>query len=590
MLMKIAKIIINNFRGISTEVIEPERLNVFLGRCGTGKSSSLDAIRWGLIGDISKEDIRYDTPEASVKIIFDDETSITRTRSLSKSSCYVNEKGATERATNEFIENKIGCPIASLAAMCGVSFIQSLSKKDLKAFFVGMLPIRASFDKLIELSGETNDEKIQILKRYLPEDITLSDIDAAYKTVFDERKMKKQLLKNLQEKSKFIGSLPETSKEDLLKRQGEISLLEAQRAEYKNNLTRYNNSVKAREAAEKQLLTLKAKVESMNGVDCPDEAELQKCKMERQQFVDAITNSQNALAAIKANLNLLEKTLESLDKPICPLSEKLICSTDKTGLKSELIALIEMNRKNIRDGNDFVVRCQDQVEKRDVEIDNYNKRLAAWKEKSVLETQIKSFILPEVLDKPKDVTMEDLTEEKELIQNQLNIWTEKDVADRSLKEIEKIKKEVHLYEYAVKFLSSNGVKVKLLEKAITPLQTMVDKKTSSLKKGFNISLTKDGEFDITISPRNKDLVPINKISTGEFVITAYILMSVVSQITGVSLLMIDNIDTLDADAARQLMILLDTDENFDTIFVSGVDHPDTIEAISEADCLIKEYV
>ena len=127
--MKIAKIIINNFRGISTEIIEPGRINAFLGRCGTGKSSTLDAVKWGLIGDVSKEDIRYDTPEASIKIVFDDETSITRTRSLSKTNCFVNEKSASEKATNEFIENKIGCTTTSLAAMCGVSFYQSFPRR-----------------------------------------------------------------------------------------------------------------------------------------------------------------------------------------------------------------------------------------------------------------------------------------------------------------------------------------------------------------------------------------------------------------------------------------------------------------------------
>ena len=100
--MKIAKIIINNFRGITTETLLPDKINVLLGHCGTGKSSTMDAIKWGLTGKITKEDIRYDSPEASIKIIFDDGTSIMRTQSA-KATNYVNEKVATEKATNEFL-------------------------------------------------------------------------------------------------------------------------------------------------------------------------------------------------------------------------------------------------------------------------------------------------------------------------------------------------------------------------------------------------------------------------------------------------------------------------------------------------------
>ena len=172
----------------------------------------------------------------------------------------------------------------------------------------------------------------------------------------------------------------------------------------------------------------------------------------------------------------------------------------------------------------------------------------------------------------------------------LNVWYEKDASDQAAKNIEETVHKVNLYDFAVKFFSANGIKSKLLEKAVDPLQKMIDEKTQSLRKGFKISLMTEEEFDITISPRTGEVVPLNKISAGEFIVTAYILMSVVSQITGVSILMMDNLDNLDSDAARQLMLLLDADENFNTIILASVDHPDIIDAISEVDCFVKEYM
>ena len=586
--MKIAKIIINNFRGITTETLLPDKINVLLGHCGTGKSSTMDAIKWGLTGKITKEDIRYDSPEASIKIIFDDETSIMRTQSA-KATNYVNEKVATEKATNEFLENKFGCSISSIEAMCGASFFKSLSKKDLKSFIIDILPIKASFSKIVELSDDLDEEKISFIKEYLEDEVSLADIDAAYKTVFDGRKVKKQVLKNLQEKSKFTKELPGVTKEELLKRQGEITLIEAKVNDYKKNLERYNKSLKTRENAEKQLADMKNRLHQYKDIKQPVEADLQLAIKEKQLFIDAIANANNTIAIMKANVELMQRTLDSLDKPVCPISERIVCTADKSGLREELISLVETNNKELANGYNFIVRCNEQVDKRDEIINSYNNQLIAWNNKINLENTINAFALPEVLDKPEEVNG-DFAEEKLQIQNMLNVWYEKDASDQAAKNIEETLHKVNLYDFAVKFFSANGIKSKLLEKAVDPLQKMIDEKTQSLRKGFKISLMTEEEFDITISPRTAEVVPLNKISAGEFIVTAYILMSVVSQITGVSILMMDNLDNLDSDAARQLMLLLDADENFNTIILASVDHPDIIDAISEVDCFVKEYM
>lgn len=586
--MKIAKIIINNFRGITTETLLPDKINVLLGHCGTGKSSTMDAIKWGLTGKITKEDIRYDSPEASIKIIFDDGTSIMRTQSA-KATNYVNEKVATEKATNEFLENKFGCSISSIEAMCGASFFKSLSKKDLKSFIIDILPIKASFSKIVELSDDLDEEKISFIKEYLEDEVSLADIDAAYKTVFDGRKVKKQVLKNLQEKSKFTKELPGVTKEELLKRQGEIALIEAKVNDYKKNLERYNKSLKIRENAEKQLADMKNRLHQYKDIKQPVEADLQLAIKEKQLFIDAIANANNTIAIMKANVELMQRTLDSLDKPVCPISERIVCTADKSGLREELISLVEMNNKELANGYNFIVRCNEQVDKRDEIINSYNNQLIAWNNKINLENTINAFALPEVLDKPEEVNG-DFAEEKLQIQNMLNVWYEKDASDQAAKNIEETVHKVNLYDFAVKFFSANGIKSKLLEKAVDPLQKMIDEKTQSLRKGFKISLMTEEEFDITISPRTGEVVPLNKISAGEFIVTAYILMSVVSQITGVSILMMDNLDNLDSDAARQLMLLLDADENFNTIILASVDHPDIIDAISEVDCFVKEYM
>ena len=76
--MKIKEILIKNFNGIAERTIHPEKITAFLGPCGTGKSSTLDAIRFALTGKAEQEDIKKGAKEASVTITFEDGTVIQR--------------------------------------------------------------------------------------------------------------------------------------------------------------------------------------------------------------------------------------------------------------------------------------------------------------------------------------------------------------------------------------------------------------------------------------------------------------------------------------------------------------------------------
>lgn len=52
--MKIKEISIRGYRGITEMTLNPERINVFIGECGSGKSSVLEALRFALGGKAEK--------------------------------------------------------------------------------------------------------------------------------------------------------------------------------------------------------------------------------------------------------------------------------------------------------------------------------------------------------------------------------------------------------------------------------------------------------------------------------------------------------------------------------------------------------
>lgn len=604
--MKIAKIIIKRFRGIEDTTITPQNINVLLGHCGSGKTSTLKAIKWALTGNVSVEDIMAGEENAGVVLEFDDGTFISRTRTLEKGAVLVNGKDTTQKAANEFLEQKFNCSIDTLNAMCGSEFFETLSQKDLTAFILSILPIQVSLDKLVEFSEEQigrkmDDKESSFIKETIKntnqlitvdgvEVATLSCIETAYKQVFEDRKVKKQQVKMLEAKASFDESrLPKETKDDLNKAMGEINLLEAKARDYSKSLVAYEKSLKDKEEAETKLNTLKAQLKEFENLVKPEESIKTTALSERGQFEGAIRQADSIIATNKANIDLFNKTLTNLDKPICPISEKLICSTDKSGLKEELSGLVAANQKAIEDATSFKARCTEQVQKRDAIIDKYNNDVLLWTKKETIEKQIADFIIPKVLDKPEEYKSEDCEGKKKEISEKLGIIAEFEVSESFKAQYDKAKAEVELLEFACKVFEVKGVRSKLLEKALSPVESLINQKADTLRKGFKIALTGSSGLNIKVSPKGTEFVPMDKVSSGEFIFVAYLLMSVVNKVTGVNTLIIDNIDKLDNEAMKSFIELISEDKGYENIFIAGVDHDDTVSVIGNTTANVIKY-
>ena len=131
----ITTISIRNFKGIEDLQLNAKKLNAIIGKCGSGKSSLLDAIRFALTGKAGKEVIRKGCREASVVLRFSDNSTIERIRRTSENISKCNGKSSTKRSLDEFqtARNMNPCWIESL---CSVDWFAGLSSKDLNNFFM----------------------------------------------------------------------------------------------------------------------------------------------------------------------------------------------------------------------------------------------------------------------------------------------------------------------------------------------------------------------------------------------------------------------------------------------------------------------
>lgn len=593
--MKIKEISIKDYKGIGDVTINPERINMLTGECGSGKSSVLDAIRFALGGKADRSDINSNAKEAMVTVVFEDESSISRTRKEDGIVCKCNGKAASAKAVNEFLKSRCGIDASLFDAMSSVDYFKELSKKDLTELFLSILPVQINFDAMVKLIEQkngkplTDKEKEYLQNRFpkMPAQFGLDAIDKAQKEVYGQRAKVNANLKAVTARCAFDEqSLPDETKEQLEKKLYEIAKKESEFNNHAKLITNYNKAVKARNDAQKRMDSLKKSAETYKDVNKPDSAVLEKAKNDREQFQKAINQANQMIATLKSNIELFNRTLENLDKPVCPISEKLICTTDKSGIKNELIALIGDNSTALKQQNDFVKRCQEQIVLRDSRIESYQKNVISYNQKVTILKQINEFVFPELPERPADLKAVDFAQQKSDINKKMSILAQYEMVKKYKKEQLDLQSASALCETAMQILDvKQGVRSLILKQALTPFERLCNQKASVLRKGFQIKIECEDGIEFSVKPYDGDgvkYIPMNMVSTGEFVFVGYLLMSVIQAVTGSKYLVIDNLDRLDKQSFAALIKLIDGDRAYEHVFLGTVNHKDLEEAAQKS--------
>ena len=580
----ITTISIRNFKGI-----EDLQLNAIIGKCGSGKSSLLDAIRFALTGKAGKEVIRKGCREASVVLRFSDNSTIERIRRTSENISKCNGKSSTKRSLDEFLtaRNMNPCWIESL---CSVDWFAGLSSKDLNNFFMTILPLRAKAETVVELVAQLDKDLTEKKEKYLMEEIlkkqeifNFNDLANGYNTAYTVRQELKRKYNEMLPRCTFNETVPAKTREDIEKELNNISQVEAAEKEYSKRLKEYTSSKKQHDLAIKRLDEMKKELDTYSSCKKPKEETKTQAEADRKLFQVHIKRTNEYIGTINSTLDLLKRTLDNLDKPICPISEKLICTTDKSQLKEELLSLIQKNENALASNKEFLAKCEDQVRKRDDIISNYQKEVYRYEQKTTLENNISKFIVPEILPEPQKVEKAHLEAKKKELLDLLSILSRYEKVQQNKKELAKIKDKYDLVQFAVKVLDSKiGIPALILQRTLRFFEKKCNEKASLLREGFQIHFLSDNGITIQVSPgKGKPFVDMKEVSTGEFVCVAYILMTMIGEATKCHLFLIDNLDRLDTEYLNALLSLLEEDKKIEQVFLGGVDHADVEQTLND---------
>lgn len=585
----ITTISIRNFKGIEDLQLNAKKLNAIIGKCGSGKSSLLDAIRFALTGKAGKEVIRKGCREASVVLRFSDNSTIERIRRTSENISKCNGKSSTKRSLDEFLtaRNMNPCWIESL---CSVDWFAGLSSKDLNNFFMTILPLRAKAETVVELVAQLDKDFTEKKEKYLMEEIlkkqeifSFNDLANGYNTAYTVRQELKRKYNEMLPRCTFNETVPAKTREDIEKELNNISQVEAAEKEYSKRLKEYASSKKQHDLAIKRLDEMKKELDTYSSCKKPKEETKTQAEADRKLFQVHIKRTNEYIGTINSTLDLLKRTLNNLDKPICPISEKLICTTDKSQLKEELLSLIQKNENALASNKEFLAKCEDQVRKRDDIISNYQKEVYRYEQKTTLENNISKFIVPEILSEPQKVEKAHLEAKKKELLDLLSILSRYEKVQQNKKELAKIKDKYDLAQFAVKVLDSKiGIPALILQRTLRFFEKKCNEKASLLREGFQIHFLSDNGITIQVSPgKGKPFVDMKEVSTGEFVCVAYILMTMIGEATKCHLFLIDNLDRLDTEYLNALLSLLEEDKKIEQVFLGGVDHADVEQTLND---------
>ena len=585
----ITTISIRNFKGIEDLQLNAKKLNAIIGKCGSGKSSLLDAIRFALTGKAGKEVIRKGCREASVVLRFSDNSTIERIRRTSENISKCNGKSSTKRSLDEFLtaRNMNPCWIESL---CSVDWFAGLSSKDLNNFFMTILPLRAKAETVVELVAQLDKDLTEKKEKYLMEEIlkkqeifSFNDLANGYNTAYTVRQELKRKYNEMLPRCTFNETVPAKTREDIEKELNNISQVEAAEKEYSKRLKEYASSKKQHDLAIKRLDEMKKELDTYSSCKKPKEETKTQAEADRKLFQVHIKRTNEYIGTINSTLDLLKRTLDNLDKPICPISEKLICTTDKSQLKEELLSLIQKNENALASNKEFLAKCEDQVRKRDDIISNYQKEVYRYEQKTTLENNISKFIVPEILPEPQKVEKAHLEAKKKELLDLLSILSRYEKVQQNKKELAKIKDKYDLAQFAVKVLDSKiGIPALILQRTLRFFEKKCNEKASLLREGFQIHFLSDNGITIQVSPgKGKPFVDMKEVSTGEFGCVAYSLMTMIGEATKCHLFLIDNLDRLDTEYLNALLSLLEEDKKIEQVFLGGVDHADVERTLND---------
>lgn len=591
--MKIKEVNIVNFKNIKELTYKPANvIAALIGDNGKGKTAFKEAFYAGITGEFPDNCIRKGCSQCSVQIVLEDDTIVERIQDTKKpNKVLLNGKTSTVKTLNEILLSKTGLSKEALKIIASTDVLESLKPSEFGAFIMNYVPESLDYPTVLGYIPGIKKKAQEVLQNTLPPMPTtfgMAELNKAYASFVEARKVSKKELAirtakvesyKLPEPKRSLATI-ETELADILRKDG------AQKGE-KTAATLYEEAVKNKKKAEDALATLKSKIDA-NSSTRPNPSILNNIKNQKDELTKSTTQAMSMVSVIKDNIEVFENTLKNLNKPVCPISEKLVCTTDKTAVKDEIAELISANKEGLALQQEIIDTNKAKIAELEEEEKMYVTNEVAYKEKLFLinryEDEKKR--IPTLPPKPATATIVDYSWAiKELTAERNNALAWKQHLE-DISEQEIFQTEVDTYEFLCNALNPKGTVVcNIIEYYLSVFQTIANATAFNLRPGFEIKFIADAGVSYLVrTDTGREWQTFESLSSGEQLLTLFILVDMLNQLTDAKLMFLDDLDKLDRDAFSDLLGLITKPsvlDRYDHIILSAVNHENIVAELKK---------
>ena len=588
--MELKNLQVVNFRSIEAKSFDPGKVNVIYGPNGSGKSSILEAISFLLTGKAGTNIVKEGavSAEVSAEVMG---VPIYR-KGGAKTGVKMAGKTTTAKSLNQFFESAIGATPDTLRVASSSGMLAAMNSRELSTFLVNnnLIPVDIDLEVITMLCSVTPQALAELETMLPPAPIkfTMAEIEEAYKHFSSARPLTKRIISD----KRLIAEGAETPPLFTLKQvDDELAAFHAYEAKldgYNNLMKMYNAAVERRKTAHANLERLDAQIRE-NKAKPVDPKEIAFLNAQRDKIAADLAAANKKWQVVKNNLEMFGRTLENLDKPVCPISNKLVCTTDKTEIKQELTELVAQNQEMLDELAATIQKSEERIKVFDARIKDYFERQNAY---NALETLLarRSAIeasIPEIPEMPVAPTLiPNAAERIATLKEQRSAIFAYEAAIKAKKELPALEAQLAILDELCDLLApKGGVREQIISAAFGPMIEHCNERAKILKPDFKIGLTADDGVYITCKPHGvKDMLPLDAVSAGEQLVVMLLLLDAINALSGVGLLVLDDLDKLDATALDALFTMLSDPairDNYDHIFVAMVNHEDSLAILKK---------